>query len=61
MKFEASIKMDNAAFEDAPASELARILRAIAARVEAGTFDGFEWDINGNRVASWAVTGKAEG
>lgn len=61
MKFEASIKMDNAAFEDAPASELARILRAIAARVEAGDFDGKAVDANGNKVGSWAVTGKAEG
>jgi hypothetical protein len=33
MRFEVKIKCDNAAFEDAPASEVARILRELAERI----------------------------
>jgi|GEM_PF-2198320 len=47
------INTENAAFEDEPATEIARILRAIADRVDQGTFDGFEWDANGNRVCQF--------
>lgn len=45
----------NAAFEDAPASEIARILRELAKRMEDGDFpegDTPVRDINGNRCGS---------
>lgn len=45
-----TIETGNAAFEDEPATEIARILRDIAARFEAGSaFGGVQVrDINGN-------------
>ena len=56
MQFRLFIDCDNAAFEDEPAHELARMLRDVAKRLESG--DGFDtWrdlrDVNGN------VAGKA--
>ena len=50
------INTDNVAFDD-PASEVARILRALASDVDRGSFDhGFGpsalLDINGNRVGT---------
>lgn len=47
---------DNAAFEEQPAAELARILRHIARAVERGDFQGQAVDANGNTVGSWLVT-----
>ncbi len=58
MKFTATIKMENAAFDDMPASELARILREIARRVESGDTEGKAIDANGNAAGQWSVTGK---
>ena len=44
---------DNAAFEDCPEAEIARILRALAGKVERGETDGTVRDANGNRVGEW--------
>jgi hypothetical protein len=55
-----TIDMDNAAFEDAPGSELARILRRLAKAVDGHDFDprdsGKLYDINGNTVGSFTVS-----
>lgn len=51
-----SIDCDNAAFEEEPASELARCLRAVADAVADGDTSGSVRDINGNTVGSWAVS-----
>ena len=49
----------NAAFEDEPASEIARILRKAAERIEAGDVDGFPLhDINGNRCGFLHIEGE---
>lgn len=59
MIFKLSITCDNAAFEDAPGDELARILRRLADRLESGApasqfaarFDAVSLhDVNGNKV-----------
>lgn len=52
-----TIETGNAAFEDAPASEVARILRGLAERFEdAGDLDGCPVrDINGNTVGTVKV------
>ena len=51
MRFTLTIDLDNAAFDDAPMTELARILRRLAARAERGEdVTGALWDANGNRV-----------
>jgi hypothetical protein len=42
--------MDNAAFDDHPQIEAARILRKFADQYEAGTTTGILFDINGNKV-----------
>lgn len=44
------IKMDNAAFEDNPQAEAARILRKFADQYENGTTTRSLMDINGNTV-----------
>lgn len=44
------IEMDNAAFEDQPATELGRILRELAAHIEDGGEGKFLMDLNGNKV-----------
>ena len=60
MKFTITIDTDNAAFDDGErGSETARILRAIALRidgdpVEEPTFYATIHDINGNNVGRWA-------
>ncbi len=56
MKAKIEIEMSNAAFEEAPASELARILRELANRVEGdGDELGLIRDINGNTVGKFEV------
>lgn len=55
MKAKIEIEMNGAAFDDAPASELARILRAAAAEIEAGELPGGLRDINGNTVGKLEV------
>lgn len=61
MKFEMIFDCDNAAFDDAPASEIARILREVAGKVAEGELP--EWphtsrpiqDDNGNTIGHWRV------
>jgi CBS domain-containing protein len=48
--------MDNAAFEDDPLEEVARILRAVADRIESGNDEGPVRDENGNTVGRFSVT-----
>ncbi len=57
MKFRLEFSMDNAAFSDNAAPEVARILRELASRIEvrwyppgAGCVDWPVLDINGNKV-----------
>lgn len=62
VEFNITLKSGNDAFQDAPGSEVARILRKIAGRIdcEAG-FDadddgGPAVDANGNTVGHWFLT-----
>jgi len=62
MKFTLEINCDNAAFEDEPATELGRILREIAQKVEDGFLGSLgateyrlAFDINGNHVGSYSL------
>lgn len=49
-------RTDNAAFDDEPATEAARILREIADKIAAGeAFDGLIFDRNGNRIGRWSM------
>lgn len=57
-KFQLYIHTGNAAFDPDPAPELARLLRATAAFIDAGaSFDMFQTirDINGNDVGRFAL------
>jgi hypothetical protein len=49
-------KTDNAAFDDMPGLEVARILRALAAKLESatGATNGPIHDTNGNRVGAYS-------
>lgn len=49
---------ENAAFADFPQMENARILRAIADKVESGQVGGIVMDVNGNRVGDWTTEGE---
>lgn len=51
-----TVRMDNAAFGDTPASELARILRDLAKHIENGDTDRRLMDSNGNRVGAFEIT-----
>ena len=44
----------NAAFGDAPDTEVARLLREVAGKVEARHTEGVLRDVNGNRIGSWS-------
>lgn len=67
MKFKLEILMDNAAFDEAPGEELARILETVAAnlRGEAGEYllnpvakrygASALFDVNGNRNGKWEI------
>jgi len=55
MKFNCTIKMDNAAFDNEPGNELALILRIIAGKAEEGYIEGPVRDTNGNKVGKWEV------
>lgn len=62
MQFYLQIDCDNAAFEETPASEIARILRDAAKRVEDDA-DGLDeraplYDANGNKVG-WFIASEA--
>lgn len=52
---EITFATDNAAFDDYPASEAARILREIADKLEHGRFDGPIFDMNGNRIGRFSM------
>lgn len=59
--FRLQIETGNAAFDDAPASEIARILRDLAGRIECDGIPpkGDCWhlrDVNGNRVGTACET-----
>jgi hypothetical protein len=54
-RFELTVDMSNAAFEEQPAAELAGILRGIARSVERGWCGGPIHDSNGNEVGSFRV------
>ena len=57
-KFTLYIKCDGAAFDETPASEIARILRSVADKIEAEGPSGFYEtirDINGNDVGRHAL------
>ena len=59
MRITIVIWTENAAFEDAPGSEPARILRALADRYERETAHDFDtklFDVNGNRVGDVIYT-----
>ncbi len=64
MRFELHLGMDNAAFEEVPGFELARILRELADKVEVATPEVGAVlrlrDINGNRVGVAMVTAKGD-
>lgn len=54
--FRCEFSTSNAAFDDAPATEAARILREIARKIERGeAFDGQVRDANGNRIGAWSM------
>ena len=60
--FTLSINLGNAAFDDSPMTELARILRDLAHKVETGQaiFDsGKVWDANGNTVGHYKFGGRS--
>lgn len=50
-----TIETGNAAFEDDPGAEVARILREVAELAEEGSTSGPLYDINGNPVGSWEL------
>lgn len=54
--FTLTISMDNAAFTDDPARELARILDCIMTDVQDGDGYGSARDINGNTVGEWKIS-----
>jgi hypothetical protein len=58
MKFTINMTCDNAAFEDEPAPEVARILRSIANKLdERDGYDKYQTilDVNGNDVGRWRL------
>ncbi len=58
MEFALKINMDNAAFEDRPAGELAKCLNAVTERICLSGGDLTEGkikDSNGNTVGSWQI------
>ena len=55
-QFTCTIDLDGAAFEDAPRTELGRILREIADDYAEGRSYGLVSDDNGIRCGRWEVT-----
>lgn len=58
MKLILTIDGDGAAFDEDRAAEVARILRAAAAKFENGSTDFSLLDINGNRVGEITLGGR---
>lgn len=57
-RFELGLDLAGAAFQDGESSEIARILRVVAAKIEANGVVDFGdpspiYDVNGNRVGEW--------
>jgi hypothetical protein len=56
-RFMVKMACDNAAFNDtAPEYEIARVLKHIVAKLEAGITEGSASDSNGNRVAQFKLS-----
>lgn len=55
--FTLKINTENAAF-DLMATELSRILREVARKIERGEEPGSVRDINGNTVGFWTITSR---
>jgi hypothetical protein len=55
MSFLVGFATDNAAFEYSQQTEVARILRVIADRIEKGEMRGPAMDINGNKVGEYEL------
>jgi hypothetical protein len=51
--FTLNFETDNAAFENFPEAEIARILDSVRAVVEEGCTSGRVFDINGNKVGTF--------
>lgn len=59
--FTLQISTDGSAFEGFSGNEVARILRALAKKVESGEeVDGSIFDLNGNRCGSWCLEAEEE-
>ena len=59
--FSLQISTDGSAFEGFSGHEVARLLRALAKKVESGEeVDGVLFDVNGNRCGEWALEAEAE-
>ena len=58
MTFRIKIQCDNAAFDDDYRTELARILKDIATKLEGGRDGGYVQDSNGNTVGNYALKGR---
>jgi len=59
--FSLQISTDGSAFEGYSGHEVARILRALAKRVESGEeVDGSIFDANGNRCGEWSLEAEEE-
>jgi hypothetical protein len=57
-RFQLFVNTDNEAFQDDPSTELVRILRDVASRIECGDmYDMFRTilDVNGNDVGGFAL------
>jgi hypothetical protein len=58
MRLTLTIHCDNAAFDDHPEMEIARILRKAAQDIDRGTFAAPLLDSNGNTVGKLKITGQ---
>jgi hypothetical protein len=53
MRFTLTLECDNAAFDDSPVTEVARILDQTAEALCSGYLEGTCLDVNGNDVGDW--------
>ena len=56
-QFKLTMDLDNDVFQIDTYSEVARIMEVVAERVKEGHDDDLLYDINGNVVGSWEITG----
>ena len=59
MKLKLEINMDNAAFQDDAGGEASRILKDAVIAVSKGCIRSLLFDINGNVVGSFSITGRS--